>query len=91
MVLGICSLVCCIFACFCCFAYIAVPLAIVGLILGIISIKKGENAKGMAITGIITSALGFVIAAIIIVAVFVAIADSASTYYSGYPYYSYFD
>ena len=91
MVLGICSIVCCLLSCLCCFVYLAVPTAIVGLILGIVSIKKGENAKGMAIAGIITSALGLVISVVIIIAVVVYLANSPSTYYDIYPNYSYFD
>lgn len=91
MVLGICSVVCCLLSCLCCFVYLAVPTAIVGLILGIVSIKKGENAKGMAIAGIITSTLGLVVSVVIIIAVFVFLANSPSTYYGSYPNFSYFD
>lgn len=63
LVLGILSIVCCFF-------YSGI-LGIVGIILGIISCVKKEGGRGMAIGGIITSAIGTVILIIeIIVVVF---------------------
>ncbi len=69
MVLGIAGI-----ALGCCFAYGSFPCVIVGLILGIISLKKQEPGRGMAIAGIV---LG--VAALIsgIVGLFVAIANRA--------------
>jgi hypothetical protein len=63
MVLGIVSLVLC-----CCFYYLAVPSSIVGLVLGIVSIKKGKPGKNMAIAGIIMSGIAVVFAIILVFA-----------------------
>jgi thiol:disulfide interchange protein len=41
----------------CCFWYISLPISIVGLILGILSIRNNEEGRGMAIAGITTSAI----------------------------------
>lgn len=51
MVCGIVSLVCC------CFWYLSIILAIVAIVLGIISIKKEYEGKGMAIAGLITGGI----------------------------------
>ena len=77
MVLGIVSLIT-----FCWF-YIAIPCAIVSLILGTVSIKKQERGKGMAIAGIVTSAIALVIAIIVIILVIAGVAASE-------PYLSYY-
>ena len=61
MVLGIVSVV------FCCFWYISIVTSVIGLILGIISLKKEDAGKGMAITGVILSGIGVVIAIFMIV------------------------
>ena len=55
MVLGIVSLV----LCFC--VWISVPCAIIGLILGIVSLAKHAPGKGMALAGVITSGIGVVL------------------------------
>jgi hypothetical protein len=60
MVLGIVAFL------FSCVYFIAIPAAIVGLILGIVSIKGRKGGKGMAIAGIILSGIGIVIALILI-------------------------
>lgn len=57
MVLGIVSIV---FAC--CLWYISLVTGIVGLILGIVSIKQNRDGKGMAIAGIIMCAIAIVLA-----------------------------
>lgn len=69
LILGIASVV------FCWVWWISIPAGIVGLVLGIIGMKKGQP-RGMALTGIILSAIGIVIAIIliIVIAVFVAAA-----------------
>lgn len=58
MVLGIISVVCC------CAWYIAIPVAIIGLVLGCISLKKISegvaDGKGMAMTGLVLSVVGIV-------------------------------
>ena len=56
MVLGIVAV------CLCwCYGLVSVILAIVGLILGIISLKNNQAGKGMAITGLILSGLGLLL------------------------------
>ena len=60
MVLGITSL---LFSC--CYG-IFMPAAIVGIILGALSLKRTQVGKGMAIAGIITSAVGLFLALIVI-------------------------
>lgn len=64
MVCGIVSIVTC------CCEYIAIPLSIVAIVLGIISIKKQESGKGMAIAGIACggAALAFIIVCLILYA-----------------------
>lgn len=61
MVCGIVSVVinCCIVV-----WYLSIATAIVGIILGIVSIKGNKDGKGMAIAGIILSGVGFLIAII---------------------------
>jgi len=60
LVLGIVSFV------LSCVYYISIPAAIVGLILGIISIKGNKGRKGMAIAGIILSGIGLLFALVIV-------------------------
>lgn len=69
MVLGILSLVGA-----CCYG-LGVILAIIGLILGIISLKQQRPGKGMAIAGVITSGLG-ILCGIFWILVIVGIATS---------------
>lgn len=61
MVLGIISLL--LF----CIPYFAIPASIVGLILGIISIRGKKDGKGMAIAGIILSSIALLIGVLIII------------------------
>ena len=61
MVLGIVSII------ISCFYYLALPAAIVGLVLGIISIKGGKGGKGMAIAGIIMCSISILIGILLIV------------------------
>lgn len=55
MVLGICSLVL-----GCCFWYVSIPCAIVGVILGGVSLSSKKGGKGMAVAGVVTSIIGLV-------------------------------
>ena len=73
---GIVSLVCGIVSLplICC-TYIGLIVAVTSIVFGILSIKKGENAKGMAIAGIICSAVAIVV--IIFLLIFAASLGSA--------------
>ncbi len=50
MVLGIISILCS-----CCFYYISLPCAILGILFAAIAMKKGGSGKGMGIAGLVTS------------------------------------
>ena len=63
MVLGIVALV---FSC--CLYYVSLPCALVGLILGAVSLAKKKPGKGMAIAGLVCSIISIVPAIIVIVA-----------------------
>jgi len=67
MVLGIVSL-----ALFC-FWYLAIPCAIVGLVLGVLSMKKKENGHGMAVAGVVMSIVAVAIAVILVILVAVGV------------------
>ena len=58
LVLGILSLVCC------CFWYVSGIFAVLGLIFSIIVLAKHKPGRGMAIAGLICSAIGLIIAVI---------------------------
>lgn len=86
MILGIVSLVgsCCIW-------YLTIPCAVVGLILGIIALKNGKD--GMAIAGIVMSAIGLAIALLVVIFVVIYGTDmmemiesslQSGGYYDGY-------
>lgn len=62
MVLGIIALVMS-----CCFYYISIPCAIIGLLLGAASLALKKGGKGMAIAGLVTSIVSLVPAVIAIV------------------------
>lgn len=76
MVCGILSLITC------CFYYIGLPLAILGLIFSIIGMKRNANGKGMAIAGIVTSAIALAIIVILLIIVLVAANSSPYYYYN---------
>ncbi|WP_124098285.1 DUF4190 domain-containing protein [Ruminococcus sp. Marseille-P6503] len=61
MVLGICSIV------FSCFAFISIPCAIIGVILGGASLATKKGGKGMAVAGLVTSIISLVPTIIVIV------------------------
>ena len=67
-VFGIISLICGILGLLCsCCGWLGIVVAVAGVVLGIISIKKEEDAKGMAIAGIVCGGIGLVIAIIVLV------------------------
>ncbi len=77
MVLGICSLI------FYCIWFIALPTAIIGVILSILSLKNPQNGgRGMAIAGLVTSIIALVLAVIILIAYI----NGAANYRFGYNY-----
>ena len=61
LVCGIVSVVCC------CTSWFAVIAAVAAIVLGILSINKEENAKGMAIAGIICGGFGLLIGIIVLI------------------------
>lgn len=69
MIAGILSVICC------CFGVISIIIAIAAVVLGIISIKKEEPKKGMAIAGIICGGVGL-ITSVVLVAAGTAIAEA---------------
>lgn len=56
VVLGIVSIII-----FCCFHQFSFIFGIIGLILGIVSIKNGYQGRGLAIAGIVTSSVSLVL------------------------------
>ena len=62
MVLGIVG-----FLISCCFYPVTIVLAVVGLILGAVAIKKGPAGKGMAVTGIVLSIISLAFAVLVII------------------------
>ncbi len=68
-VFAIISLVCGILAvlCMCC-GWLGIILGVAAVVLGIISINKQEDAKGMAIAGIVCGGIGLLIAIIVLIA-----------------------
>ncbi len=75
--LSIASLVCGISALVCCI--LTIPLSITSIVLGIISLSKKNPGKGMAIGGIVTSAVSILFYLFIFVISFVI--DSGNYYY----------
>lgn len=77
MVCGIVSIV------LCCIWYISIILAIVAVVLGVINNVKGLGGKGMAIAGIVTGAIGIILAVALIALVAFGVATTdLSTYYN---------
>lgn len=56
--------------------FVSIPLAVIALVLGIIA-RKNKAGRGMAIAGIITSAIAIVVSAIIVI-IFLAFIGGAS-------------
>lgn len=68
-VFGIISLVCGILGLLCsCCGWFGILLGVAAVVLGILSINKQEDAKGMAIAGIVCGGIGLLIAIIILIA-----------------------
>ncbi len=63
MVLGIVALV---FSC--CFYYVSIPCAIIGIILAAVSLKGKKPGRGMAIAGLVCAIVSLIPAIIILVA-----------------------
>lgn len=77
MVLGICSIV------LCCLGYLAIIMAIIGLVLGIVSLKGQKPGRGMAIAGIVTSSIGLVLLVVLLIIGFsIGDAINESYYYN---------
>ncbi len=77
LILGILSILCC-----CWIAPFNLILAIPGLILGIIPLKKGYAGKGMAIAGTICSAVGLLLSVVYIILLVIGFASLDSAGYS---------
>lgn len=77
LILGILSILCC-----CWIAPFNLILAIPGLILGIIAIKKGYAGKGMAIAGTICSGVGILLGLVYIILLLIGFASLDSAGYS---------
>ena len=90
MVLGILSLLL-----FCWWTYVALAVAIIGLILGIVAVHGRKAGRGMAIAGIVTSAiaLALVVIVLILAAAGLAILGSSinelENFMQQYNYYNY--
>jgi thiol:disulfide interchange protein len=85
LVMGLCSMFIS-----CCIPILTLFTSIAGLILGIVSIKRNEAGKGMAIAGIIISAVAIVFSIVMIFVWIAALTDSSDSsyyYYNYYPYY----
>lgn len=52
----------------CCIPYLPIVLGIVGLVLGVVSLRKQAGGKGMAIAGVVCSIITLVPAVVMIVA-----------------------
>lgn len=63
MVLGIVALVLS-----CCFYYISIPCAIIGLILAAVALKGNKDGRGMAVAGLVCSIISLIPAVFTIVA-----------------------
>lgn len=86
LILGIVSIVGC-----CCCGFLIIPCAIVGLILGIIGMKKAKECgvnSGMSLAGIITSAVGIVIGIICAAVIGIAYLVDDSSFMEDF-YYEY--
>lgn len=73
LILGIGSLFTC-----CCTGFISFFAGVAGLVLGIISLKRNEDGKGMAIAGIVLSSIGIVLSIFIIILFIAGMAEGFS-------------
>ena len=68
MVFAIISLICGILSIICCcIGWFGLVLSITAIVLGILSINNQEDAKGMAIAGIVCGSVGLLIALVIVI------------------------
>ena len=72
MVCGIVSIV------ICCCEYVAIPLGIVAIVLGIVSLKKGEGGKGMAIAGIVCAGVSLLFIAFCFILYYTGAIDTSN-------------
>lgn len=63
----------------CCYYYISIPCAIVGIVLAAVGMKSGKGGKGMGIAGLVLSIVSLV-PAIIVIATGAAILDAISIF-----------
>lgn len=61
LVCGILSVICC------CTGWVGIVLSVAAIVLGILSFNKQEDARGMAIAGIVCGAVGVVLALVIVI------------------------
>lgn len=85
MIIGICS-----FLFSCCGGFITFFSSIAGLVLGIVSLKRNEDGKGMAIAGIVLSAVGIVLSICAIIIFVAAFMEESTTIYP-YDYYNFYN
>lgn len=84
MILGICSVLgsCCLF-------FFTMITSIAGLVLGIVSLKRNEDGKGMAIAGIVLSSIGILLSIFTII-FFVCAMLEGEPGLNPYDYYNYY-
>lgn len=70
----------------CCIPYVSLPIAIVSIVLGIISLKNKKGGKGMAIVGIVLSGIAALIAIAVLIVGFAALGneDLMNQFYEGF-------
>ena len=78
MVCGILSITCC-----CTTGIFGLILAVAAIALGIIALYNKYDGKGMAIAGIITGGIGFLIAGVVII-IGISFADASGMFWDGY-------
>ncbi len=78
LVLGIVSVVCS------CIWYLAIPAGVVGLVLGIISLRGKKDGRGMAIAGTILSGIGIIASLIIIISAVTILHEAGGDFDSWY-------
>lgn len=85
LILGICSTLgsCCVW-------FLTIVTSITGLILGIVSLKRNEGGKGMAIAGIILSAVGILFSIFVMIIFIFGIIEGSNSINSYDPYNFYY-
>lgn len=73
----------------CCGGFFALPLALIGGILGAVSLAKRENGRGMAIAGVILSAIAVILSIIFLVFWLAVVGVDGYFYNSSSPYMSF--